>query len=204
MIRAALPTLACLLVFLAGCSFTPPPKPKYFLLNPGKPPSMKSIRPSDAPATASVSFVDVAAPFAADGFVYQTKPGNWETDPYNQFLVSPADMMTSIIRNWTRESGLYGDVAVPGAGGGQDFLIDCDLTEIYGDFSVPTSPKAVLTIEAQVFHRTEKGRDVVLRRTFTQSIPIAARTPEALIAAWNEALRTELSLLLRALGENAR
>ncbi len=202
--RAAFPALACLLVFVAGCSSMPPPKPKYFLLDPGKPVSMKALRPSNAPATASVSFVDVAAPFASDGFVYQVTPGRWETDPYNQFLVSPADMMTSSLRNWTRECGLYGDVAVPGAGGGQDYLIDCDLTEIYGDFSNPFAPRAILTIEAQVFHRTDKGRDMVLRRTFTQSVPVASRTPDALVEAWNEALRSELSLLLRALGENAR
>lgn len=199
--RAAASTLACLLVLAAGCSFTPPPQPRYFLLDPGKPVSMKALRPSDSAANAAVSFVDVAAPFASDGFVYQVTPGTWETDPYNQFLVSPADMMTSIIRNWTRESGLYGDVAVPGAGGGQDYLIDCDLTELYGDFSNPSAPRAVLTIEAQVFHRTDKGRDMVLRKTFTQSVRIASRTPAALVDAWNEALRVELSLLLRALGE---
>lgn len=200
--RAAFSTLAGLVLLTAGCAFKPAPKPDYFLLDPGKPVSMKAIRPSNVPATAAVSFVDVAAPFASDGFVYQVSAGRWETDPYNQFLVSPADMMTSIIRNWTRESGLYGDVAVPGAGGGQDYLIDCDLTEIYGDFSNPSEPRAVLTIEAQVFRRTDKGRDVVLRKTFTQSVRIASRTPAALVEAWNEALRVELSQLLRALGEN--
>ncbi len=201
MSRIFLPVLGCLAMFAAGCSFTPPPKPKYFLLDPGKPVSMKALRPSDSAANAAVSFVDVAAPFASDGFVYRVTPGTWETDPYNQFLVSPADMMTSILRNWTRESGLYGDVAVPGAGGGQDYLIDCDLTEIYGDFSNPAAPRAVLTIEAQVFHRTDKGRDMVLRKTFTQSVRIASRTPAALVDAWNDALRVELSLLLRSLGE---
>ena len=203
MTRAAFSLLACLSLLAAGCAFKPAPKPEYYLLNPGKPASMKALRPSSSPATVAVSFVDVAAPFASDGFVYQTKPGRWETDPYNQFLVSPADMMTSILRNWTRESGLYGDVAVPGAGGGQDYLIDCDLTEIYGDFSDPAAPRAVLTIEAQVFKHTEKGRDMVLRKTFTQSVPVAARTPAALVDAWNEALRVELSQLLRSLGENS-
>lgn len=204
MSRAAYSLLSCLVLLVTGCSFTPPPKPQYFLLDPGKAPSMKELRPSDSGATAAVSFVDVAAPFASDGFVYQTKPGEWETDPYNQFLVSPADMMTSIIRNWTRESGLYGEVAVPGAGGGQDYLIDCDLTELYGDFSNPLMPEAVLTIEAQVFHRTDKGRVIVLRKTYTQRARITERRPAALIAAWNEALRVELNLLLRDLGQSAR
>jgi cholesterol transport system auxiliary component len=198
MIRAALLTLV--LLFAAGCSSTPPPKPAYFLLDPGKPPSMKALRTAGVPATASVSFVDVAAPFAADGFVYQVNGHKWESDPYNQFLVSPADMMTSILRNWTRDSGLYGEVALPGTGGGQEYVIDCDLTELYGDFQNPSKPEAVVTIAAQLFHNTDKGRVLVLRRILTQRTPVAARTPEALIAAWSEGLRVELNLLLRAIG----
>jgi uncharacterized lipoprotein YmbA len=189
---------------LAACAFHPPEKPRYFLLDPGKPPSMEALRPSETPASAAVSFVDIAAPFASSGFVYQTGTHHWETDPYNQFLVSPADMMTSILRNWTRESGLYGDVAGPIAGGGQEFLIDCDLTELYGDFRNPAAPQAVLTMEVQVTRATDKGRVIVLRKTFRKTVPVAARTPSALVDAWNEALRQELSLLLRALGEQAR
>jgi hypothetical protein len=112
-------------------------------------------------------------------------------------------MMTSIIRNWARGCGLYGDVALPGAGGRQEYLIDCDLTELYGDFQNPSRPEAVVTIAAQVFHNTDKGRVLVLRKNLTQRVPVAARTPAALIEAWNEGLRVELNLLLRALGGSA-
>ncbi|HEY8898942.1 MAG TPA: ABC-type transport auxiliary lipoprotein family protein [Chthoniobacterales bacterium] len=201
MIRAALLPLLAGSLLLAGCgSFTPPPKPRYFTLDPGKPASLRMLRAGDLPATAAVSFVDVAAPFAADGFVYQTGNHRWEVDPYNQFLVSPADMMTSVLRSWMRDSGLYGEVAVPGAGGGQDYFIDCDLTELYGDFRTG-SPTATLTLQVQVSRQTDKGRVIALRRNFTKTIPVARRTPEALVEAWNEALRQELNLLLRVLGE---
>lgn len=198
--RAAfIPLLAALA--LAGCAFRPAPKPEYFVLDPGRAPSLRSMQSSvDAP-TASVSFVDVAAPFAADGFVYQTSDHLWEVDPYNQFLVSPADMMTSVIRNWVRDSGLYASVAEPAAGGGQDYFVDCDLTELYGDFRNPAAPVAVLTLDVQVFHRTDRGRVVVLRKRLTRSQPVAERRPGALVDAWNEALRVELNQLLRALAE---
>jgi uncharacterized lipoprotein YmbA len=186
----------------AGCSSAPKAKPEYFMLNPGKPASMQALKPSGTGATASVSFVDVAAPFASDGFVYRVSDARWETDPYNQFLVSPADMMTSIVRNWARGSGMYGDVAMPGAGGTQEYLIDCDLTELYGDFRNPGKPEAVVTIEAQVFHTTDKGRLLLLRKIFTQRVGVADRTPAALIGAWNEGLRVELSELLGAIGDS--
>lgn len=187
---------------LAACSsFNPPPKPQYFVLNPGRAPAMGALGGAKAKATASVSFVDVSAPFASDGFVYQTSAQRWEVDPYNQFLVSPADMMTSVLRNWFRESGLFGVVAETGVGGGQDYLIDCHLTELYGDFSAPGAPSAVLKLEVQVFRSLDKGRVVVLQKTLSRTVPFGQRTPAALVEAWNEALRVELDELLRALGE---
>lgn len=198
--KIAIPALAVLLA--TGCSSTPKAKPEYFLLNPGKPVSMKALKPSGVGATASVSFVDVAAPFASDGFVYRVTGDRWETDPYNQFLVSPADMLTSIVRNWMRDSGLYGDVAMPGAGGTQEYLIDCDLTELYGDFRNMANPEAVMTIEAQVFRNTDKGRVLVLRKTFTRRVDVAERTPGMLVDAWSEAARMELSELLGAIGSS--
>lgn len=199
--RAALLSLLAGALALAGCAFHAPPKPEYFVLDPGRVPSLRSMQNSAQAPTASVSFVDVAAPFAADGFVYQTSNHRWEVDPYNQFLVSPADMMTSVIRNWVRDSGLYASVAEPTAGGGQDYFIDCDLTELYGDFRNPAAPVAILTLDVQVFHQTETGRVVVLRKRLTQSQPVAERRPGALVDAWNEALRVELNQLLRALAE---
>ncbi|MGH8045849.1 MAG: ABC-type transport auxiliary lipoprotein family protein [Chthoniobacterales bacterium] len=198
--RAAFFALIALIV--SGCSTAPRAKPEYFMLSPGKPASMQALKPAGGAVTASVSFVDVAAPFAADGFVYRVSDDRWETDPYNQFLVSPADMMTSIIRNWTRESGLYGDVAMPGAGGSQEYVIDCDLTELYGDFRNAGKPEAVVTIEAQVFHNTDNGRVLLLRKTFSERVPVAARTPVALVNAWSEGVREELSQLLRAIGDS--
>ncbi len=202
MTRLALPLLlaGAAALFAACSSFNPPPKPRYFTLDPGRTASLEALRTANSRATAAVSFVDVAAPFAADGFVYQTGNHSWEVDPYNQFLVSPADMMTSVLRSWTRESGLYGEVAAPGAGGGQDVYIDCDLTELYGDFRT-SRPTAVLTLQVQISRQTDKGRVIALRKTFSKTVPVASRTPTALVEAWNEALREELSLLLRALGE---
>lgn len=194
-----LPALVALLA-LAACAGGPRATPQYFSLDPGPPPSLRALRAAPG-ATASVSFVDVASPFAANGFVYQLGGGRWEVDPYNQFIVSPADMTTSLLRNWLRDSGLYAEVAQPAAGGGQEFFIDADLTELYGDFRNPFGPLAVVSLEVQVLRRTDKGRVLALRKSLTRSVPVAARTPEALVKAWNEALRIELSELLRAIAE---
>jgi len=198
--RIALPIFAAGLL-LSSCVFGPRGEPKYFVLNPGEPPSMKAMRTSE---TVSVNFVDIGAPYSSAGFVYRLNDDRWEVDPYNQFLVSPAEMMTSVLRNWIQESQLYGNVAIPGEGGGQTFIIDCDVMELYGDFQDPSSPKAVMKFEIQVFKRQPNGRDLVLRKTFSQSIPFSQRTPQALVDAWNEGLRISLDQLLGALAGTVR
>lgn len=192
--------LVAALVF-GGCAFGPRPEARSFLLDPGQPPQVKTLGTG---ASASVTFVDVGAPFSSPGFVYQLTADRWEVDPYNQFLVSPADMFTGIVRKWVRESGLYESIALPDEGGGQAFLIDCDVTELCGDFRDPAKPMAILRMEVQVFRRTPNGRELVLDRTFDQSIPFGERRPQALVDAWNEALRLNLEGLLAALAEKAR
>jgi Uncharacterized protein conserved in bacteria len=188
-------------LLLSGCMTGPRPETRSFLLDPGQPPKMESLATG---ATASVTFVDVGAPFSSPGFVYQLSADRWEVDPYNQFLVSPADMFTGILRQWIRESGLYRSIALPDEGGGQMFVIDCDVTGLCADFQDRTKPRAILRMEVQVFRRTPNGRELVLDRTFDQSISFEDRRPQALVDAWNEALRLNLEALLGALAAKAR
>lgn len=184
------------LLWLNACANRPQETIRYYSLDPGKPPSLRAMGNN---ATAAVAYVDVTGPFAANGFVYQLAGGRWETDSYHQFLVSPADMLTGVIRTWVRDSGYYRFVAEPTAEGGQDDLIRVAVSELAGDFRNPAAPRAVVALQVQVLRRKPEGRVVVLSRSFRQSVPFKERTPEALVAAWNEALRLGLSEMMRAL-----
>lgn len=156
---------------------------------------MRSIR-SDG--TVSVTFVNVGIPYSSDGFVYQLAGDRWEVDPYNQFLVSPAEMMTGILRNWLQDSQLFRNVAEPGEGGGQTYVVDCDVTALYGDFRNPSAPRAVLTMEFQIFRRTSSGLELAMKKRFSEAVPFAERRPEVMIDAWNSGLRINLEQFLAA------
>ncbi len=185
-------------VVLTGCSILPRSKPRDFLLDPGAPPSFSAMR---SKSTIAVDFVDVATPFAGGGFVYRVSNSGWETDAYNRFLIGPAQMTTSILRNWLTESQLFREVSTPGDGGGQTYLLNAGVTELYGDFQNPFAPVAVMTMRFQVVRAN--SRQIVMQTTFTQTVPVSARTPEALIEAWNEALRMNLTALLKAAAERS-
>ncbi len=188
--------LCGLLGLVAGCALGPRPETKFYALDPGPAPSLRALGGN---ATAAVNYVEVAAPFAGSGFVYQLAGGRWETDPYHQFLAAPADLFTGMLRKWVRDSGYYRFVAEPVGQGGQDDLIEASLVELAGDFREPSAPRAVVALRVQVFRRTADGRVVVLDRTFRQSVPVSGRTPEALVTGWNEAVRLAFSEMLRAL-----
>lgn len=187
-------TLAALA--LAGCAGFERNVPAKFLLDPGEPPSFAGMRRS---GTATVSFVNVDFRSAAGGFVYKVSPTEWEIDAYNGFLVAPSQMMTSVVRQWISNSRQFSSVAVAGDPGGQEWVIRCSVSELYGDFQFPGSPEAVLTMDVQLF-RNQGGKQVLISEsTLERRVPVAESRPRALVEAWNVALREVLTELSRAL-----
>jgi len=197
--KCVLPMLAFLVLALASCSHAPEAKPKYFLLDPGKPVSLEALQSITSPVSASATSVHVSAPFATDGFVYHVSTSQWDVDAYNQFLVPPSDMLTSILRSWLRDAGFPAHPPESKGKGDRSFVIDCRVTEFYGDFRNLGAPRAVLSMDVQISMKTPQG-PVTIQKSFTKSVAVSHRTPGALVDAWNEALRAELMEILRVLG----
>jgi uncharacterized lipoprotein YmbA len=197
--KHVLPTIGFLALALASCSHAPEAKSKYFALDPGKPVSLQALQSITEPVSASATYVHVSAPFASDGFVYQVSPYQWDVDAYNQFLVPPSDMLTSILRSWLRDAGF--PASLPESKGKDDrsFVIDCRVTEFYGDFRNLAAPRAVLSMDVQITRKTPQG-PLTIQKSLTKSVAVSQRTPGALVDAWNEALRAELTEILRVLG----
>jgi ABC-type uncharacterized transport system auxiliary subunit len=193
-------SISCLIgvagaVLLASCGTVPKTPTRTFILDPGAPAKTATL-----PGAASVAFVDVGAPFASGQFQYRLGQSQWEADPYNRFLLSPSEMFTGILRTWLRDSRQFQSVALPGGGGGQAYLFAAEVVDLYVDFQNPEAPRAVLTLMIKVTHRMGEGKtDVILRRQFSASEPVVARTPDAFVTAWNGALRSVLQNVTAAL-----
>ena len=86
----------------------------------------------------------VDAVFAEKPLVYRTGPLSYEPDYYNEFLVSPAVMVTDRTRNWLADSGLVTQVLVPGSRIEPTHTLEGHITEMYGDLRDPAEPAAVL------------------------------------------------------------
>ena len=142
----------------------------------------------------AVSQLTVAAPFAGPSFVYRTGEVSYEQDPYAQFLVPPADSLAEPIRGYLRNSGKFQTVLEPGSAQQPNLLVEIDVPQLYGDFRNHAAPAAVLAMHLVCFEAS-KGRPgkMLSQNTYSQKVPLQARTAAALMAGWNRALERIMS-----------
>jgi len=194
----AIPLAAVLL--LTGCLARPRLDQQSFIFAPPPPPA-----PAVAPGhrVLGIRSLQVAAPFEGRAFVYRTGEYSYASDPYAQFMVPPAEGLTAPICRWWREAGEFRDVVETGSALKPDTLVEIHVAQLYGDFRPLENPAAVLAIRF-VFFDAQNGfpGKVILRRECSRRVPLKARTPSALMEAWNQALAQILDSTVLELGRN--
>jgi uncharacterized lipoprotein YmbA len=142
-----------------------------------------------------LSPVRVAQPYDSKGFVYRIAPDSLETDFYNQFLAAPGPMLTDELRQVLGQANLFQAVVNSSSLVEPTHLLEGTVDELYGDFSGDDTGKAVLGMS---FLMRDAGSDrpVLLRKQYEKTIPLQARSPEALVQGWNRGLEEILSELV--------
>jgi cholesterol transport system auxiliary component len=179
-------TLIAAVCLLTGCLARPHLEKQSFIFAPASPSAAK-VAPANR--VLGLRSLQVAAPFESRAFVYRTGEFSYDRDPYAEFMVPPADGLISPICNWWRQAG--GFKAVEEAGGAlkPDTLVEIHVSQLYGDFRPSQHAAAVLTMRF-VFLDAPHGvpGKFLLQREYTRDIPLNARTADALIEGWNQAL----------------
>jgi cholesterol transport system auxiliary component len=187
------------LVTLSGCSSTDTYVKKYYVLTADR---------QVEPARTQTEFVlevcrfTIDSAYSGSGLVYRVGDSEYESDFYNEFLASPSAMITDKTRNWLSRSRLFKRVLDPGSQIDPTYIIEGNITALYGDFRDPSSPKAI--IEMRLFLlRAEVGNEPlpVFGKTYTSSIRIESEGPEGLVEALSRCLQGILSTLESDLAE---
>jgi ABC-type uncharacterized transport system auxiliary subunit len=114
-------------------------------------------------------------------------------------------MMTGVVRTWLTDSRQFTGVLMPGEGGAADLRIDVEVSELYIDFRNPAAPDAVISMEVALHRLANSGvGSRLMKQTFSARVPVADRTPEAFVQAWEFALRKNLVSLSSSLGSVSR
>jgi ABC-type uncharacterized transport system auxiliary subunit len=186
--RLVAPVLASLLA--VGCFSLSRPNAKVLAY------ALEAPRPAGLPArqgpsglVLKVRPLRMGQMFDGLKLAYKTPGPTWESDYYHEFFIPPAQMITAIVEDWLRASGVAGQVAPAASTLEADCLVEGNTSELYGDYSASVAPKAVCAIELLLIdQRDPNASRILFHKTYRRVEPIAARDSQALVAGWNKAL----------------
>ena len=145
---------ACSLV-LSGCARPVSANSRFYMLQAPRP-AAPAVR--EGKAVLAVPRFTIDAAYANRGLVYRLDEHRYESDAYNEFLVSPTVMITERTRDWLAQSGLFAQVLGSGSGAEPTHRMEANIAAIYGDFRDKRAPKAVMEIRFFLL-RIEGGAD---------------------------------------------
>jgi uncharacterized lipoprotein YmbA len=203
--------MLAVIIFFSGCvSFERSyPDRRYFVLE---------LPRENAPANPAgrgvlqLAAVRVSPRYADRNFVYRRGDTRFESDYYNQFLISPSTLLTEEIRRALERAGIFRYVVGPAHPLTPTHVLDSSVNVLYGDFRDLQAPEAVIEIEfflsreapaqpqslAQVgsAENADLASGIVFHKRYQRIEPVAERTPAALVQGWNRALENIVMSLI--------
>jgi len=169
------------------------PDKRYYVLEVNR-----NVKPSNPPGNGvlQVANIRVSPRYEDKGFVYRTSGSGYESDFYNQFLVSPAALLGEELRKGLAQSQIFRHVINASSQLEPTHVLEGVVDALYGDFRDPGTPKAVLEMEFFLRKESASKADIVAARRYAKSVAVSGRSPEALVKGWNEALDAILASLL--------
>ena len=149
----------------------------------------------------SLSNLQISPRYADRGFIYRTSDAEYEADFYNQFLSSPAVMITEETRKALAALSKFKFVVGPASPLTANYVLEGSINALYGDFRKPSAPAAVLEIEFFLHNENPGNPGIVLQKRYLKSVPLNERSPEALVRGWSEALEAVVALFVADLGD---
>ncbi len=130
----------------------------------------------------------ISSRFDGREFVYRIGDVAYESDFYNEFLASPASMLTEEIRLWLAGSGIFANAVDAGSGAAAVYVLEGNVPRLCGDYADRASPQAVLEIQFFLIDDRAGAGAVAFQKTYTAGAPMASRDPGDLVRGWNACL----------------
>ena len=152
-------------------------------------------QPSNQPGKGilEVSEMRVSPRYADPNFVYRLSETSYEADFYNQFLIAPAALVTEEVRKALIQSAIFEFVVSPSNQLPSTYRLQGTVNALYGDFRNNNAASAVIEIEFFLTRQASNPNEIAVAKRYSKSVPLTARSPEALVKGWDEALGAVLT-----------
>jgi cholesterol transport system auxiliary component len=146
-------------------------------------------------AILQVSTLRISPRYQDRSFVYRVSDTGYETDFYNQFLASPAGLISEEIRKGLIAEQLFKFVISPSNSQAPSYVLDGTINGIYGDFRNLNAPAGVIDLEIFVTSDVPAKPGILMQKRYVKSVPVSSRSPEALVKSWDQALEEIVAAL---------
>ena len=169
------------------------PDKRYFVLE-----VRQNVNPSNPSGSGvlQIANIRVSPRYEDKGFVYRTSESGYESDFYNQFLVSPAALLGEELRKGLSQAQIFRHVINASSQLEPTHVLEGVVDALYGDFRDPGAPKAVVEMEFFLRKESASKAEIVAAKRYAKAVAVNGRSPEALVRGWNEALEAILSALV--------
>jgi cholesterol transport system auxiliary component len=183
-------------LLLSSCGGRQAYNKRYFILDAKRPgPGVEAKKQ----ITLDVRRFTVDSAFESRALVYRKGEFEYETDFYNEFLISPADMVTEKTRMWLSQSGLFARVLDKGSRLEPTHTLEGNITAFYGDFREKSSPQAVMEIHVFLIASKASTDSVRFGNSYKASVGLKSGGTEGLVEALDDCLEQILKGLERDL-----
>jgi cholesterol transport system auxiliary component len=160
------------------------PDKRYFVLNIAA--DAAAQNPGET-GTLQIASARVSPRYADKNFVYRRSDARFESDFYNEFLISPGVLVAEELRHGLSQSGLFKFVVGSVNALAPTHTLEIVVNTLYGDFRDLSAPKAVMEIEFFLSQEASPS-GILFHKRYHRTIPLNGRNPEALVQGWNQAL----------------
>ncbi|QBQ54852.1 hypothetical protein [Nitrosococcus wardiae] len=125
-------------------------------------------------------------------WVYRGADSWYPAEEEQAFLLPPQVLVTEQVSDYLRHSGLFGAVVEGESRLRVTHLLEGAVTALYGDFSDPKAPRAVLEVQFFLINPQVDPPKSLLQTGFRTESEISEVTPQALVQGWNKGLESIL------------
>lgn len=181
--------LIVLAIILSGCGVDPHSR-HYYILD-----ATRRAEPSETHSDVilEVQRFTTDSVFTSKQLVYRKTEFEYESDFYDEFLISPGLMVTEKTRNWLSQSGLFARVLDPGSYTKPTHTLHANITALYIDTRDKKSPAAVMQMRVFLTPQQPAEKLVILAETYNASVDVEAKTAEDFVQSFNRCLEQILA-----------